>query len=50
VTELQKLLNDTLFQKEELEKKILNLQQTIEQQSKTFYSPSTATVPSKQST
>lgn len=45
VTELQKLLNDTLFQKQELEKKILNLQQALEEQGKTVYSPSTATAP-----
>jgi hypothetical protein len=45
VTELQKLLNDTLFQKQELEKKILSLQQTLDEQSKTVYSPSVATAP-----
>ena len=45
IANLQKLLNDTLFQKGELEKKILSLQQTIEEQSKTFYSPSAATAP-----
>ena len=41
VLELQKNLNDLLFQKEQLETKLMNLQKTVENQGKKVYSPST---------
>ncbi len=41
VLELQKNLNDLLFQKEQLETKLMNLQKTVENQGEKVYSPST---------
>ncbi len=41
VLELQKNLNDLLFQKQQLETKLMDLQKTMENQGKKVYSPST---------
>jgi hypothetical protein len=42
VLELQKNLNDLLFQKQELESKLISLQKKMEMQGKSIYSPSVA--------
>ncbi len=48
VLELEKILNETLSQKQQLENQLIELQKKLEQQGKTVYSPSMATPEVKQ--
>lgn len=50
VLELQQNLNETLFQKQELEKKLIDLQKQIQEKQETVYSPSLAQEPVQKET